>query len=234
MNLGRDLKRVVGVFFSPVTTFRGIGEAPSWLLPALLIAAASVAASYVAGPHIDWDKTVREPIEARGLDLPDDKVQEIVERQMWFGKTVGPWLAPAGTLVFLVLLSLVYWGGTNAFGGRIKFGGAMAVAAWGWLPKLLETLLLMILIQGKEPMAAGRLSEVVSSSPAAFLGDSAGPVLRAFAGCLNAFTLWALGLTGLGLSEAGKLSRSSAFTLIAILFALNVGVWVAFSAVTGQ
>src|SRR6202022_1046818 len=57
--------RVVGTFFSPVSTFQSIAARPGFLLPILLWTAASLLVTAFLLPKIDFDGTIRTSLGTR-------------------------------------------------------------------------------------------------------------------------------------------------------------------------
>src|SRR5712675_2658029 len=55
--------RVVGVFFSPKTTFEDIVRKPSWVLPVVLLTLFSIGVSFAINQRINWREFMAQQIE---------------------------------------------------------------------------------------------------------------------------------------------------------------------------
>src|SRR5712671_998413 len=55
--------RVVGVFFSPKTTFEDIVRKPSWVLPVVLLTLFSIGVSFAINQRINWREFMSQQIE---------------------------------------------------------------------------------------------------------------------------------------------------------------------------
>jgi len=58
-----EFSRLSGVFFEPGKAFADIAERPRWLVPLLLIIAATVAFYVVYGQHIGWQTFVQDMMD---------------------------------------------------------------------------------------------------------------------------------------------------------------------------
>ena len=191
--------------------------------------------SSIIWPQLDLLTPQREALEARGI------AQEQIETQM--AATESFFQGPLGNLlkfsqaVFypgtLLLLALIFWGGASVMGGSISFGRTFSVVAYSWFPRVLEAILYVFVLQGREQIRADRLPSAVATNPAYYLDVSqAGTPLYALASSLNPFVLWTLALVALGLAGVGKMSRNTAFMVVGGLFVLWLVIQAGWAAVS--
>jgi len=98
--------RVIGTFFSPVSTFESIAARPGYILPLLLWIAASLLVSAFMLPRMDYEGMTRARIEKTGQAVPEDRIQAQVAMQKR--------IAPKITLAIGALAAL-YSGSTTVF-----------------------------------------------------------------------------------------------------------------------
>ncbi|MFQ5766550.1 MAG: YIP1 family protein [Acidobacteriota bacterium] len=227
--LVRSFGRIIGIFFSPVATFREIARAHDWFSPLLLLIILSVGGTYLVSDKLDFQAMFTAQTESlvdQGL-LQPEQGKEQVDAQVRFWDSWGMLVTQISIVVFTPLavlaLALVFWVGTNAFGGRITFGITCSVLSYAFWAKGLEGLLRTVVLMGKEAVRADLVPRVLLTNPQAFMPESAaGTALYSLAGNLNLFNLWFMALVAVGLSEAGNLSRGAAAGLVLLLY----GVWV--------
>ncbi len=231
------LARVAGIFYAPVATFQSLARRFSWAdwaLPLAIGVLSSLVMFLVLASQFDIAAQMRANLEPTGMSPAD--IERTVERQVAFMQGPLRFVFMGGQAVvyavILALLSLLFWGGTSAFGGSITYGKTLAVVSYSWLVRILEGVLLYVVVQGREPIRPDRIPSVLVTNPAFFLSvDQADSVMYALASSLNLFTLWTLGLVALGLSVVGRLSRGGAFGLVGLLFGLWLALVVGWAAI---
>jgi hypothetical protein len=221
---GLALQRCVSVFYAPVAAFQGLARSSSWAdwaVPVLVGLIISLALGPLMGPYLDIEGGIRAQLEARGA--PQEQIEQAVETQTWFVETFWIPMIVVSSVLFLILLALLFWGASFLFGGQARFGTTLAVLAYAYLTKSAEAILRIAAIYGGEPVRTDRLDLVLPASPAALLPmESIDTVLFGVLRTLNIFTLWAMVLIALGLSATARMSRGAAYGLVGLLFAIYV------------
>ena len=235
---GVSLMRTAEVLYAPVEMFRKMTSQwgwSDWMVPILVGIVISMVVSGMIWPQLDMLTAQREALEARGI------AQEQIETQMaateqFFNGPLGNLLKFSQIIFYpatLALLALIFWGGASVMSGRISFGRTFSVVAYAWFPKVLEGILLIFVLQGREQVRADRLASVMATNPAYYLDVSqAGTPLYALFSSLNPFTLWSMALIALGLASVGKMSRGGAFMVVGGLFALWLVIQAGWAAVS--
>ena len=229
---GVSLARIAEVLYAPVDMFRKMSTQwgwSDWFVPIIIGIVASMVISGMIWPQLDMLTPQREALEARGI------AQEQIDTQMaataqFFNGPLGNLLKFSQVIFYpgtLLLLALIFWGGVSVMGGRISFGRVFSVVAYAWFPKVLEGVLYIFVLQGREQIRADRLPSALATNPASYLDVSqAGTPLYALLSSLSPFTLWTMALVALGLVGVGRMSRNNAFMVVGGLFAL----WLVFQA----
>jgi hypothetical protein len=230
---GLALQRTVSVFYAPVATFQGLARSSSWAdwaVPILVGIVLGLVLTQISFPYLDVETPVRSQLEAQGL--PAEQIEQLVAGNLWFWETFWIPMVVIIPIGFLLLLTLPFWGSTFLFGGRVRFGTTLSVLAYAFLAKTVEGILRVAAIWGGEPVRQDRLDLVLPASPAALLSiEFIDTPLFGLLRTLNIFTLWAMALTAIGLSETGRLSPGAAYGLVGLLFGLYVVITVGWAAI---
>jgi hypothetical protein len=210
--------RVIGTFFSPTPTFQSIAVKPSFLLPLLIWMALAFATGAVMQPKVDYDRLVRSSLEKRGQNLPEERIQSIVEQQKKFSKIaytafpiVVPWL-------ITLIVTLVFLGVFKAFGWDFTFKQGFGATAHAFLPGMLAAIGLIFILRGQETVDPRNLADLFRSN-LGFLSDpQSSPVVHSLLQSIDLFSFWTIGLLAIGYSTAARTSRKSALMAV-------IGVW---------
>jgi hypothetical protein len=151
-----------------------------------------------------------------GRELPPEAVERM--------RSVGETIARVSAFVFMPIMiglgGALLWGAGRLLGAAQTFGAAVMVAAYAHVPRVLEGVangLQAVLLDAESLDGITRLSV----GPARFLDpDTTSPMLLAWLGPLDLFTLWVTALLAIGLSVTGGISRRRAAVAAAM-------VWVA-------
>jgi hypothetical protein len=233
---GVSLARVAQVLYAPVDMFKKMAGQwgwTDWAVPILVVIAASIAISIMIWPQLDLLTPQREALEARGVAQEQIETQMAATEQFFSGPFGGlmKFVPLVSVPVTLGFFALVFWGGASVMGASLGFGRTFSIVSYAWLPKVLEGVLLIFVLQGRDQIRTDRLSSALATNPASFLDVSqSDTALYAVLSTLNPFTIWTLVIIALGMAGVGKMPRNSAFIVVGGLFALWVLIqfgWVA-------
>ena len=227
--------RIVGVFFSPKTTFEDIVRKPGWVLPVVLLTLFSMGVSVAINQRINWREFMAQQIEKNPRSANMSAEQK--EQQIEGGAKISPmftWVVGAtGPIIFVLVVALVMWGAYNLLGGaNTNFGTSFAITAHAALTGLVSSLLFILVLYLKAPGAVD-LENPVATNLAAFLQDDAAKWLVALLKSIDIFTFWTLILLAIGFAATNpkKLRGSKAFTIAFSVWAVYVvcrvgGAWI--------
>jgi Yip1 domain len=220
------LARMTGVIVTPTRTFAEIAQRPTWVVPFLTLCVLSVIVSGLIAQKTDWRGFFERQMSknARLDQMPQDQKDRVLENQVKYAPKVAFAFGVVVTPVFVLLMTLVYWGAFNLFNGAgLTFKTAFGVVSHSFVPLIISCLLAIIILLIK-PRGDVDPDHFLASNLAAFLPDDAPKWLEALGKSLELFWIWAMALVVTGFSAANrkKIKPTGAFLTVFGLWA----VWV--------
>jgi hypothetical protein len=241
-------QRLIGTLFSPAETFHDINRKPQWLLPlvAAIIFASISTGVFLQRIHWDWDKLAgqliemqKEQVEKSGRQMPDltkeqrEQQRKIITTVMRYQFLLFPILMPA---IMIVLLALLFWGGTALMGGTTTFSRIFSATAFIVAAVVfgVQSILNTIVIMVRNPDDINVFKGITVTNPAMLLSDDAAPALVALLTRFDIFTIWFLILMTMALKYISKnMSTSKSAGVVFGFWTIYVLMAVAFRAVFG-
>jgi Yip1 domain len=236
--------RLTGIFFEPTSVFRNLRAHPRWLAAILIIGclnAAYLAAFYQRlTPERIVDFTF-EKLKDSPIKPPEDRMA--LARQQALDAAKLP-LARAGNAVKTIVgvffgvafFAALYLLGVLAFGGRMHFWQAYAVAAYAAFPVLvIQKVISFIILFVKSPDDIHPLigqETLVTDNLGILFKAAEHPVLYVTASAIGILSFYKLWLTAKGLSEGGyKVSSSAGWGVAITLWVLGLFLGIAAAAI---
>jgi Yip1 domain len=220
------LSRITGVVVSPTHTFAEIARRPTWVVPFITLWVLSIVVFGLIAQKTDWRSYIerKDSKDARFDQMPQDQKDRMVENQVKFAPVVTFGAGIFITGIFILFVTLVYWGAFNLFNGAaLNFKTAFGLVSHAFVPLIISSLLAIIVLLVK---AKGDVDpeHFLASSVGAFLPDDAAKWLEALGQSLEVFWIWTLALVALGFSAASpkKIKPAGAFLTVYGIWA----VWV--------
>ncbi len=219
--------RIAGLFYEPARVFQNLRVHPRWLTALLIIALCNfvynVAFVRRVTPERIAEHTTEKVVEA-GF-VPADKASEMKEEQLnaatdpvrvW-GGAINQVVA---TFVFMAIFAGLYVLGVLAFGGKINFWQALAVATHAAVPVIviskLVSLLLLYLKAPEDIHPMRGANGLVQDNLSVLFNPAEHPVLYTMASFIGVLSFYGLWLTKTGLHNTGERVSSSAAWSVAI------------------
>ena len=220
------LGRMTGVIVSPTRTFAEIARRPTWVVPFLTLCVLSIIVSGLLAQKTDWRSFFERQMSknARLDQMPQDQKDRMLESQVKYAPQVALAFGTIFTALFVLLVTLVYWGAFNLFNGAaLAFKAAFAIVSHAFVPLIISSLLAIIILVIK-PRGDVDPEHFLASNLAAFLPDNAPKWLEALGQSLELFWIWTMTLVAIGFSAANrkKIKPAGAFLTVFGLWA----VWV--------
>jgi hypothetical protein len=217
--------RLIGVFFSPQSTFEDIARRPSWILPVALMAVLGIVVAFVLNQKIDWRDVAAKRIEEspRAANLtPEQK-----EQQMAMSAKISPGIAYGFGVAWPILQALIVGAvlllAYNVIGGaNAKFGTSMGIVAHAYFPWILYSLFFIIILYLKTPGTVD-LDNPIATNVGAFLPESTPKALMSLGKSIDIFSLWTMFLISIGFTAINpKKLKGKAFGIALAVWAIYV------------
>ncbi len=214
--------RVVGTFFSPVSTFESIAARPGYILPLALWIAASLLVTAFMLPRMDYEGMTRARLEKSGATLSEERIQAQVAMQKRIAPKITVAIGLLAPLLITLLVTLVFWASFKAFGWDFTFPQGVGATAHAFLPGVLGALILIPVLASKEQIDPQNMSDLLRSNLGFAIDRKASAALHSLAASLDLFALWTMALLTIGYAAAARVSRKAAGSIVVAIWALYV------------
>ncbi|MGB7062636.1 MAG: Yip1 family protein [Candidatus Zixiibacteriota bacterium] len=221
------LSKVVNIFFEPRKVFESLKIKPTWLVPVIIVAVLGMGFFYYTFPYI-----MKEQVQnIRDNDrIPEEHKERIIER-MTEAEHPPIWqmaIAPAGTLVYVVIVAAVLFFVFNVLmGGDSGFRRVFSVFCYSSLVAIPSMIV-------KFPLVMMKGNVNVQTSLGLLLSpDAKGSFLHSVLSSFDIFNVWQVILVSMGLGVLYKFSTKKAFTTVVILWIIWILAKSGFSSILG-
>lgn len=226
------LDRLLGVLMSPGETFAKIVAKPTWILPMAIATVLSVAAGLVLFSKVDPEEmkgffraATAEAFADRGIQMPADQVERMIESQVSWTAFAGKWAALLFVPLFSLIGAAIYHWTFRAFGATCTFGQTFGVYCWGVIPAAIKALAAIAVGLARSDVLFTETASIVQANLSFLVDPSAGGsawfwgILAAF----DLFAIWGLYLRITGMSRLPGVSKGLAVTVSVVLFLVANG-----------
>lgn len=218
----RDLtfpQKMVGVFFSPGSTFEQLDRKPDWLVPMLILTVVTVVFTYLVLPISMPEQMAmqEEKMEERGMSRAQiDQAMAVGEKIGGISALVGSVIGP---MIHMLLVALFLWFvGNVVLGGQTTYLKMFSVCTYAGLIGALGSLIKLPLILYKEDPS-------IQLSLGVLLPEALGETLLAdIMQILDVFVIWRFAALAVGFVVLYKFSVEKAAWTLGALFVLYGGI----------
>jgi Yip1 domain len=234
---GNSFARIFGVLFSPKATFQSIVRRPTWIVPVVILGILALSSVMLFGHRGGWPSYFERQManNSRVQEMNAQQRQQALQIQLKISVPATYVVTPVAPLLVVLLIAAIFLGIFNGVAGtKIGFKTSMGIVAYAYSPGIISGLLAILVIALKDVTTVD-LQNIVASSAAAFLSDTAPRWMVALLGSLDIFSFWNMILMAIGYSAAApkKLSVGKAFAWIfsvwLIYVLMKVGLTAAFT-----
>jgi len=236
------MQKLLGIFFEPTRVFKNLRSHPYWLAPFLVISIASAVYNVAFVQRLTPERIVEftfEKLADSPIKPPPDKMEEAKEQALQQEKQPIQRVQTVAKGFFLVFLLASFVGslsllGVIAFGGRINFWQAFAAVLYSYLPVvLISKVLSLVLLYIKSPddiHPALNRETLVQDNLGILFKPAEHPVLFVLGASIGILSFYGLWLKAKGLQTAGtKVGSSAAWGVSITLWILGVLLGVVFA-----
>lgn len=221
-------QRIAGVLFAPAETFQEIAQRPDILVPFLLLVIIGFICAVIMMPHVDMVSGTREALEARG-----NMSQEDIERALRFTTAIGKamtYISPIISAIFYLIIAGVLLIAFRLFAGEGTYKQALSVSLYSWLPQIIYSIILALIVASRGTVQAEQMSGTVLSNLAFLTDFKEHRVLYSFLSSIDLFNIWTMTLMTFGMAAVSRLSRARSATIVIALWVMTIVVKVGFAA----
>jgi hypothetical protein len=214
-----SFERIIGVFISPNETFASIARQPDWVVPLLIILLVALAGGIVFAQRMDFGAPIREAMEER-KDLPPDAADRAVRIGSSVAK-VASYLSPVISGVVLLIIAAVLLLAFRLMGGEGNFLQAFSVTVYAWMPGVIKSIIMTVIVAVRSNVSALDLPILVRSNLAFLVSMKEHPMAFVLLSSLDIFTVWLLALLIIGFSYVSKFSKAKSAAIVITLWVIG-------------
>ncbi len=217
--------RLVDTFIAPSKTFTDLRRNSSWWAPWILTSIFALIFVYAMQRQIGFEQITKNAIAQSSRAEQFDKLSaDQKAKQMAFSVTLTQYISygtPVMILIIYAVIAAVLLGTFKlGLGADITFGRSFAIVTYGSLPGIVGAVLgIVSLFAGIDPEGFNP-KNAVATNPAYFMDPTQNKFLYGMASALDVIVIWTIVLMGIGFACNSKLKRSTAITVIAVLYLL--------------
>jgi hypothetical protein len=217
-----SFQRVIGALFSPDATFASIARRPDWVVPLLLILVIALANGILVAPRMDFGAPAREAM-AQNKNMTQEQMERAEKMSVGIGK-VAKFIAPVFTALAMIIVAGALLVAVRLMGGEGDFKQAFSVTCYAWLPNVLQSIVLTIIVFAKGATAINptTIPTMVRSNLAFLVDMKSQPMAFALLSSLDAFTIWVVVLLVIGFAYVGKVSKAKSAVAVVSLWVLSI------------
>ena len=214
-----EVERLVDTFVAPSKTFTDIRRNASWWVPWLLMSIFGLAVVFVVDKKLGMETVTENQIRLspKQMDKLDQLPPDQKATQMKLAAKITGYIAygtPLMTLIFVGVIAAVLMATFNfGFGAEVKFGWAMAISMYAFLPGILRALIAMGVV-GMGAAEGFTFQNMVASNLGGLVDPSSSHFLYSVLTAIDAFNIWTLILTGIGYSCVTRVKRGTCMAVV--------------------
>jgi len=215
------LGRIFGAIVFPVRTFAAIAARPTFLAPLILWTGLSFLVSELVLTRTDWRQVIAESTAHREPRLTEQQIDQAAETQkkfVWLYEVI----AVAAPAAVAGATAGVLWLACQAFGWELRFRQSFGVTVHAFLPAILSSIALLVLLWGRATIDPQGLDDVVRTNLGFLVSRTSNKALHSLLGSLDVVSFWTMALLTLGLSAATRAGRGRMALLVVALWGLYV------------
>jgi len=229
--------RLMGVFFSPKSTFEDIGRRPSWIFPVAVMTLLGLVVGFSLNQRVDWREVASKRIEesSRASQLSAEQKEQQLAISAKISPAIAYCIGLLAPIFIAVVVGGVMLGAYNLLGGaNANFKVARAIVSHAYAVSIVSSLLFILILFLKPPGTVD-LENPVAANLGAFLPDGSAKWLVTLGTAIDLFSFWIITLIGIGFAAFNprKLKTGGAIGIALVTWAayevVRVGISFVFS-----
>ncbi|HEY8131584.1 MAG TPA: YIP1 family protein [Thermoanaerobaculia bacterium] len=209
-------ERIIGVLISPNETFASIARQPDWVIPLVLLLVVSLIGGIVFAQRVDFGAPIREAME-QNKNMPPDAAERAVRIGSSVAKVLS-YCSPVVSAVVLLIIAAVLLLAFRLMGGEGNFLQAFAVTVYAWIPGVIKSIIMTVIVAARSNVSALDIATLVRSNLAFLVSMKEHPMAFVLLSSLDIFTVWLLALLIIGFSYVSKFSKAKSAAIVITLW----------------
>ena len=236
-----EVSTLANIFFEPGKTFEDLRRKPRFIMAFVIIALLSTAFLISFNQRVGDERIKRFTIEQaeknpQFAQLPEDQKERNIQLSLTIQRAVQ-YAVPLFIIIAFLIGSLIYWLGSKLMGGSAGFVQTLSVWVYSSLPPTVVSLLanfVVLFLKNPDDIDIATSSRgVIQANPSMLMDGKEMPVLTTLVSSIDLFAIWGWVLAAIGLGVVAKLSKGSAWGIVAILALFGITLRVIFSLING-
>jgi Yip1 domain len=214
-----EVERVIDTFAAPSKTFTDIRRNASWWVPWLLMSIFGLAMVFVVDKKLGMETVTENQmrLNPKQMEKFDQLPPDQKATQMRLAAKITGYIAygsPLLTIVIVAVMAGVLMATFNfGFGAEVKFGQAMAISMYAFLPTIIRALIAIVVV-GLGAAEGFTFQNSVASNLGGLVDPTSSHFLYSILTSIDAFNIWTLILTGIGYSCVTRVKRGTCMTVV--------------------
>jgi hypothetical protein len=225
--------RIIGIFFSPKSTFADIVRKPTWIVPVAILTFLSVLVCISINQRTNWRDFMSQQIEksSRASQLSPEQKEQQIDAGAKYAPYATYIFGIPGAFVLVLIVALIMMGTYNLLAGaNVNYTTSLGIVSHAFVPSIISSVLFLLILYLKAPGTVD-LENPVATNIAAFLPEESAKWLAKLCMSIDIFSFWTLVLIAMGFAAANskKLNGSRAYTIAFTVWATFVVIRVAWA-----
>jgi hypothetical protein len=159
--------QLIDIFLDPAKAWAQLKERPTFLVPALVVAAAATLAATLYFLHVDPVWFADHQIQMVGKDMSADEIAQM--QKIMPGARTLAWISAATTLIFFAfiyaVMAVYYLLAGKVSGNSVDFRRGLALATWSTMPMVLAAIVSIVGTYTSSPQTSYESLQMLSFDP---------------------------------------------------------------------
>lgn len=225
--------RIAGVLFAPAETFASIARRPDILGPLLVVLIVGLITTAMVIPRMDFETIIAQQTEQMRKQSPNVSEEQLAQIEKFTrasGKVFG-WISPFLMVAWYAIVAGALLLAFRLMGGEGTYKQAFSATLYAWMPLLLFSIILAIVVLARGTFDPVTAPTIVKSNPAFLVDVKEQPVLYSLLASFDVFTIWTIVLLIFGFAALSKTSRAKSASIVITLWLAMILVKVGFAAI---
>lgn len=224
------MSHLISIFLEPGKVFADLKEKPTFVVPLLVVMAASIIMTFMYFMKVDSAWLIDHTLLASGKEMSAAEIAKAKSfmpgaKMMGYISAIG---IPIGTAIMVTLFALYYLLAGKISGSAIGFKQALSLTCWSSMPMLLGAIVVLVGVVMMSPQTSIESLGLTHLDPLLLQLPIDSP-WKKLATSFDLLSFWSIFLTATGWKVWGKTSWAEAITVAVIPSIIIYGCFALFA-----